>query len=186
MKKVFTHCFSAIIFAASLISIASSQDVRDLTAAGGTAYFNPNPSSVNPKSTAGTASLKVYDVSTRAVRDFFKYYKGAQYVKWYRVMNGTDGFLADFNDGDVTTRVYYDKRGNWEGTIRGYHEDNLPGDIRHRIKSIYYDFNIPFIAEVSHEKRTVYIVSLEGKTSWKKIMVAEGEEMVELEGFSKN
>ena len=121
-------------------------------------------------------------VSTKAAKDFTKTYKNATRVNWYRC---GDGFVVYFIPAnDVKTKVYYDKKGNYQCKVRGYAEDKLSPEIRHQVKSSYYDFNIFWVTEIRAKNKTAFIIKLEGKTSWKTIKVV-GDEMEATEEYKK-
>ena len=113
------------------------------------------------------------EVSMKAARDFTKTYKNATYVNWYR---SGDGFVAYFIPAnDVKTKVYYDKKGNYQCKVRSYAEDKLSPEIRHLVKSNYYDFNIFRVTEIQAKNKTAFIIQLEDNTSWKTIKVVDDE-----------
>lgn len=112
-------------------------------------------------------------LNTRAARDFTKTYNNATHVNWYRC---GDGFVAYFIPAnDVKTKVYYDKKGNYQCKVRSYAEDRLSPEIRHQVKSNHYDFNIFRVTEIHAKNKTAFIIKLEGKTSWKTIKVVDNE-----------
>jgi hypothetical protein len=129
------------------------------------ATLTPNPEA--------TPDIPLASVSKRALNDFHKSFKNAPDAKWYGTKEGD--LMATFSNGDIKTRVYYSKKGTWTATIRDYTEENLPKDVRQVVKSTYYDFSIYHIAEVMIDNQTVYVITLEDKTSWKKIRVIDGE-----------
>jgi hypothetical protein len=59
--------------------------------------------------------------------------------------------------------------------IRYYNEEKLPREVRHLVKSNYYDFSIYHVSEFRSNGKTAYVVVLEDKTSWKKIKVVDSE-----------
>jgi hypothetical protein len=63
--------------------------------------------------------------------------------------------------------------------IRDYYEEKLPRDVRHIVKSAYYDFSIYCINEITVKGITTYVVTLTNKTNektfWKIVQVTEGE-----------
>ncbi|HKO79013.1 MAG TPA: hypothetical protein VJU78_01400 [Chitinophagaceae bacterium] len=112
-------------------------------------------------------------VITKAARDFTKTYKNATHVNWYGC---GDGFVAYFIPAnDVKTKVYYDKKGNYQCRVRSYAEDKLSPEIRHQVKSNYSDFNIFRVTEIHAKNKTAFIIKLENKTSWKTIKVIDNE-----------
>jgi len=121
-------------------------------------------------------------INAKAVKSFSKSYKKQSNAAWFTI---EDGFVAIFTEGGVKTRVYYDTKGRLIGDIRSYMEDNLPKDIRHQVKSTYYDFDIFHVNEVTVGNTKVYLVKIEDKTSFKTIRIQDGE-MTETEAFQKS
>lgn len=119
-----------------------------------------------------TGSLFINEVSTKAQRNFVRDFKNAAGTTWYKL---NDGFVAYFTQNETNTRVGYDKKGNYMWTIQDYAEDKLPFDIRHIVKSAYYDLTIHHVDEVKTDRSLVYIIKLEGKATWKTVKVADGE-----------
>jgi hypothetical protein len=88
-----------------------------------------------------------YPASMRkAVKQFSKSYDKQNKASWFAV---EDGFVAIFTEDGIKTKAYYDPKGRPVGEVRTYQEDKLPKEIRHMVKSTYYDFNIFLVNEVS-------------------------------------
>ena len=122
------------------------------------------------------------EINTKAVRNFISTYRNASDPKWVTYRGG---FVVYFHDDSIHCKVYYDKRGDHQTTIRQYSEKKLPHEIRHMVKSVYYDFSIYLIKELTAYGRTWYEVSIEDKTSIKEIKIADGVMEVAKE-FSKS
>lgn len=121
-------------------------------------------------------------INTKAIKDFTKTFKKSADARWF-VIN--DGFLAEFNFDGITTKVFYDRKGKWIASIRNYYENNLPRDIRHQVKSHYYDYNIYYVQEVTVGDKIAYLVKIEDNATMKTIRVLDGE-MSETESFDKS
>ncbi|NJO24802.1 MAG: hypothetical protein HC867_01950 [Bacteroidia bacterium] len=113
-----------------------------------------------------------YLVNLKALRDFTKTYKTVTNENWYIVQ---DGFIAKFKKNNIQNRVDYDKKGNWLTTFRYYGEDQLPREVRHLVKSTYYDYAITLVNEIKTGSKTIYIVHMADKTSWVNLRVCDGE-----------
>jgi len=123
------------------------------------------------------------NVNRRAAKDFERRFKNAFTENWYNV---PDGFVASFTLYDIRHQVAYDKKGNWLYTIRNYDETNLPADIRHIVKSTYYDYNIFLVHDIEKPSHSLtYIIHLEGKTSLVNLRVFDGE-LEEWQKFKKS
>jgi hypothetical protein len=137
----------------------------------------------NSFSKSNVNTLRRSDVNSKAVRNFVRSYKNVSNEKWYKVQ---DGFIAMFILYDINYRVDYDKKGNWLHTMRTYDEDKLPPDVRHLVKSSYYDYNITFVQEIEIPREPfTYVVHLEGKTKLIILRVSNGE-MDEWQKFDKS
>jgi hypothetical protein len=114
-------------------------------------------------------------ISPRAVKDFMNTHKNVTGESW---MKTKDGFSVRFNSDDVRTTIYYDKKGNWSGSIKIYGEENLLREVRHVVKSTYYDYNIVYAQEIEttdSDGVPTYVVCVEDKTKIKMIRIRDGE-----------
>ena len=112
-------------------------------------------------------------INLNAIRNFIREYKNVSNAKWFESSNGF--FVAYFVRDDIRTWVFYNKKGDFERMIRAYNEEKLPADVRHLVKSTYYDFSIYFVTEITTNMQTGYHVKMADKTSWKTIKVVDGE-----------
>jgi len=134
-------------------------------------------------SKAASITLHRRDVNSKAVRNFVRTHKNVFNEKWYKLPGG---FVARFLINDVDYRVDYDKKGNWFSTIRTYDESKLPKDIRHVVKSSYYDYSIILVREIERPSATfTYVVLLEGKTELINLRITN-DEMDEWQKFKKS
>jgi hypothetical protein len=122
-------------------------------------------------------------VAVGAVRDLIKRFDEPAKVHW-SIMES--GYVATFSLAGMSLQVAYTKRGNWLYTIRTYGEKKMPHDIRHLVKSTYYDYSITQVAEINQVnlQSTIYVIHLEDEWSYKMIRVADGE-MDEMQTFYK-
>ncbi len=121
-------------------------------------------------------------LSTKALNKFNKTFKEAGNASWFGTV---DGYKAEFTKEDIKTKVFYDRKGRWLATIRYYGESNLPKDVRHVVKSNYYDYDILHVQEVTVGNKTAYLVRIEDKTSFKTIRVTDSQ-MDEYMAFEKS
>ena len=112
-------------------------------------------------------------ISVRAMRDFKKSYKSSSQETWYKTDEGC--FLVKFTLNGIKNRADYNKKGTWIATTRYYSEKELPKDIRAQVKSVYYDFAIITVQEITFPEHLVYIVHVEGETKWMNIRICDGE-----------
>jgi len=122
-------------------------------------------------------------VKPPVIRSFLKTYKNVSGEKWIEVK---EGFVALFNLNDIDYQVAYTKRGNPIRTIRSYNEDKMAPDVRHVVKSTYYDFEINRVHEIEtpHDPIT-YVVQLVGKNELINLEIHDGE-MEVLQSFNKS
>ena len=120
-------------------------------------------------------------INTKAVKSFSKSYKKS-HATWFAI---PDGFVAIFSENGIKTKVYYDNKGRLIGDIQTYQEDKLPKEIRHQVKSTYYDFNIMVVNELTVGSEKVYLVKIEDKTSFMTLRLQNGE-MTETEVYQKS
>jgi len=121
-------------------------------------------------------------MSTKAIKNFNKTFKEARNASWSETL---DGLKAEFMNENVTTKVYYDAKGRWIANVRSYDETNLPREIRHTVKSIYYDYDILHVQEITAGDKTAYLVKIEDDTSLKTIRVTN-DQMDEYISFQKS
>jgi hypothetical protein len=118
----------------------------------------------------------------KALKNFSKTFKGADNAAWSQT---GDGLKAEFTKDDIETKVFYDRKGRWIANVSGYQEDKLPKDIRHRVKSSYYDYSIFYVQEITAGDKTAFLVKIEDKNSIKTIRISDGE-MDEYQAFEKS
>jgi len=141
-----------------------------------------------PLATEGMQSLQmntltISRVHTRAMRDFLKRDKTASNVDWMIVETG---FVAKYTDeNNSNCRTVYNNRGDFVYTIRQYYENKMPRDIRHIVKSVYYDYTITLVEEIEAlSTPVVYVVHMEDATKLKNILISDREIEV-LEEYNK-
>ena len=120
-------------------------------------------------------------LSTKAARDFAEKFPEAD-GKWFAAKNG---YVVRFVHDSISCRAAYDTRGNWVYTIKVYDEWKLPKNVRHLVKSTYYDYSITQVEEIDRPNDIkVYLVHMCDATSWKNVQVRDGE-MIVVEEFKK-
>jgi len=128
----------------------------------------------------------INNISTSAVRDFMHRFKTADSPRWYRMDNGS--CVVKFNEPGIEYQVDYSPRGSWIYTLRSYKEKLLARDIRHLVKSTYYDYAITRITEAEQYniEGVVYLIYLEGDTSYLTLQVHDGEMAIAEKMFKAN
>ncbi len=122
-------------------------------------------------------------VNSKAVKNFVKSFKDVSDEKWLELK---DGFVAKFAITDINYQVVYDKKGKWVYTIRTYGETKLSGDVRHLVKSTYYDYGINLVQEIETPANPViYVIQLLGEKEIISLRIYDGEMQV-FQKFNKS
>jgi hypothetical protein len=155
MKKNQLNLFAGIIFSLyTSLSLAQTVNVSQ-----------PEIALDAPAKSASKADQK-------ALKNFDRQFKSKANVKWHI---GIETITAStIRDGKQVT-VVYDKKGRWLRNMYSYDESKLPRDVRHTVKSVYYDFAITTVQEIREGMDTFYVIHLEDKTDYKQVCVYEGE-----------
>jgi hypothetical protein len=135
--------------------------------------FSPEIADVHNIPSAPNVAKASAGIPLGAIRNFVKTYENATAVKWSRLKNGRS--VVHFFSDSIETKIFYNRKGNAAGMIRYYTEDKLPYEVRHLVKSTYYDFSIFLVVEVTVNKKTVYQVKIEDTTCSKTISVIDME-----------
>jgi hypothetical protein len=96
-------------------------------------------------------------MSTKALKNFSKTFKDADNAAWEET---GDGLKAEFTKDGIETNVFFDRKGRWIANVRNYQEDKLPKEIRHQVKSVYYDYNIFYVQEITVGDKMAYLVKI--------------------------
>jgi hypothetical protein len=164
MKKQLISCIS--IGLASLLSVnisfAQEESFKELPA------IKVNASSSN--------------VSAKVNKAFSDNFKGASHQRWYQLEKS---FLVKFIQNDQENRALFTKNGQLVYHISYGEEKHLPAEVRHMVKSKYYDQNITRVLKVNQEDRNIWVVSLEDAKDYVMIRV-EDMEMEETQRMQKS
>jgi hypothetical protein len=164
MKKLLIMLFTHL----STLTIAIGASAQtDFTSAN-----ERRPDFTAPAETYGKEPKIKMDIKTSAIRNFRKQFPEVRGEAWSKT---NYGYLVGFTTNKVQTSVFLSQNGTCLGSIRSYTEKELPAEVRHQVKSTYYDFSIFTVAEVTSAGQTAYLITLEDKTSWKVIRIADGE-----------
>ena len=169
MKKAFFYGFTGFFLALTITNITYAQSPAS------TAKLKPQSEKIISSSNNEMKpdSTVWNEINANAIRNFTREYKNVSNAKWFTSANGL--FVAYFAGNDIRNWVYYNKKGDYEYMIRHYTQEKLPTEIRHLVKSAYYDFNIYYVAEVNTDMKIAYHIKTADKTSWKTIKVVDGE-----------
>lgn len=120
-------------------------------------------------------------IDTRVIKNFKRDYPKVDGETWYEY---NEGFAAKFSDDDQSYMVAYNRNGNWQYTIGNYDEKKMPRNIRARVKSVYYNYAIAYVQEISVPRQTIFLVHVQDEYSWKVIRVTD-DGMDEWQDFLK-
>ena len=168
------HLLAAVIFAMTTIAAgnANAQKVKNVS-------FNSETDPV--KNTL--ADLRSDDVvNAKVAKHFKKEHPQAMQESWYTFK---DGYAARFNEGGALQMEGYSRKGNWQYTIVYTDEKKLPANIRSLVKSVYYDYEITFVEEITVHAQKIYLVYVQDSTTWKVLRVTD-DEMVIMDDFNKS
>jgi len=132
--------------------------------------------------TAGANIPDSKDVNLKAVKDFESRFTNASGVKWFFTNDGYEAFFLQAGSGN---RALYDKKGRWVCSMITYDENKLPHDLRAQIRSTYYDMTISQVQEIQNPDHSVYIVTLQDKSTIRVIKINQEGEMKVLQELSK-
>lgn len=123
------------------------------------------------------------DVNQNAIKNFARNFKKTTNEKWFRL---SDGLLAAFTLNDIQYRVDYDKSGNWLHTIMNYGEQQMEHDLRHLVKTTYYDYTITLVQKIEKPRTsTAFIIHLEGSKDFVNLKICDGD-MEEMERITRS
>lgn len=174
MQKITSLILTGSILVIAATSNLRAQNLENIRDDKKIFYPAPEANIITSMDELKVLNLKVY-------KDFSKKVQNPTDLRVTTV--GKEIYIYCFSNS-ICNRISYDKRGNWHHTLRYLTEEHLPRDVRHRVKSTYYDFTIPCVIEVNTADKTGYVITLEGKTSWMTITVFE-DEMKVLKDFKK-
>ena len=120
----------------------------------------------------------------KALDNFKKRFSAVQNEQWYHLKNRS---IVVFESEGVKFTVEYNKKGDVTGIEKLYREGSLDREIRRIVKSVYFDYKITNIREITLPElfsKPVYIIQVEDETSFKNLSVYDSEMRV-VEEFEK-
>lgn len=173
MKNFLIDFVAGCILALAAISGAYAQSSNNIVSAEQFKKPLKINRSVLPAET-NSAILDASMVSAKALKDFKKSYKNPDDAKW---VNNAYGVTAHINANGIDNVIYYDKKGNWQASLKGYFEDKLDKNVRATVKQKYYDYKITYVQEVetgSTIGMPTYMVHIESDSDFKIVRVSDG------------
>lgn len=117
----------------------------------------------NAKAVATTNPNADEIISDKLLQAFKHTFPDAREVKW---VEQADKFTVNFKQGDILTKVEYDKDGNFLNSLRYYSEKNLPVNILCRLQKKYADKSVFGVTEVTNESSVEYYIKMEDAKNW--------------------
>jgi len=105
-----------------------------------------------------TATSSNVVVSARVNKAFSHFFQNASNLRWYEI---NKKFLVKFIQNDQENRALFTKNGQLVYHISYGAEKHLPAEVRHLIKSNYYDQSITRVLKVNQDSRNIWVVSME-------------------------
>ncbi|HLZ85867.1 MAG TPA: hypothetical protein VKQ52_01450, partial [Puia sp.] len=102
-------------------------------------------------------------ISDKLLQAFHKTFPDAQQVKWAET---EDKYMVNFKQGDILTKVEYDKDGNFLNSLRYYTEKNLPVNLLCRLQKKYADKKVFGVTELTTDASVEYYIKLEDAENW--------------------
>jgi hypothetical protein len=186
MKKILLSLTAGFIFTTVFIKSTHAQSSEKLIDPNIKKNFMSsirNLATLHGLDLTGAYVLRRNEVNIRAVRDFLDRFDTVENALWFA--GPDDGFEAYFIQDGYGERIMYDKKGDWQMSLITYQEDKLPGDIRHAVKSIYYDFVIIMAEELHTREGVEYIVYLEDRSNIRIVKVNNQYELEILQDLNK-
>ena len=122
--------------------------------------FAKETPSAKPASDEGVVT---YTISDKLLQAFKQTFPDAQQVKWAEL---EDKYMVNFKQGEILTKIEYDKEGNFLSSIRYYSEKNLPVNVLVRLQKKYADKKVFGVTEVTADNAVEYYVKLEDANNW--------------------
>jgi len=103
------------------------------------------------------------NISDKLLQAFHKTFPDAQQVKWAET---EDRYMVNFKQGDILTKVEYDKEGNFLNSLRYYAEKNLPVNILCRLQKKYADKSVFGVTEMTNDSFVEYYIKMQDAQNW--------------------
>jgi len=170
MKNIFLAILTAISVSVILGNVVNAQTVNNAATSSFSSEKNIPAKDVQQVGDSGFHFFN--EIHARAVRGFLKDYEDVYNAKGYKYKKG---YVAVFDKDSITTRLYYNKRGDFEVQLRYFNENKLPVEVRDLVKSRYYNYSIFQVIEVSGYGKIFYQVKIRDNNYCKVINIVNGD-----------
>jgi len=165
MKKQFISCFCGGLVSMLSFNICFAQEET---------FKELPPVTVS-------ASTPYVTVSEKVNKAFEQMFKNSSQARWYKLQ---EKFLVKFIMDDQENSALFTKGGQLIYHISYGTEKNLPAEIRHIVKTNYYDQTITWVYKVEQNDRSIWVISLEDPKDIVMVRV-EDMELEETQRFKK-
>ena len=127
-------------------------------------------------------------IDENVLRAFEVQFPNAQKVNW---QESEEAYLVSFVEDGIRVRIVYLRNGALTHFLRYYFEENLPLDLRLRLKNKYPGKTIYGVTEenivsnIQNQSKTIYYIKLEDANSWFTIKVQKNRKMRLIEKLNK-
>jgi hypothetical protein len=121
-------------------------------------------------------------VNEKVLQSFKETFPDAQQINWQEF---SDNYIVNFREGEIRSRVYYDKEGNFIRATRYYSEQNLPVNILCKLKKKYPGTKVFGVIETGTDTSVDYEIKLEDDSSWYTVKADGGGNFELLEKYKK-
>ncbi|MBS1660256.1 MAG: PepSY-like domain-containing protein [Bacteroidetes bacterium] len=109
------------------------------------------------------AATPNFSISDKLLQAFKQTFPDAQQVKW---AEQEDKYMVNFKQGEILTKIEYDKEGNFLSSLRYYTEKNLPVSILCRLQKKYGDKKVFGVTEMTTDASVEYYIKLEDENNF--------------------
>ncbi|PWT99091.1 MAG: hypothetical protein C5B52_11165 [Bacteroidetes bacterium] len=181
MKRLIFASIVGSMLALAMVGNANAQNTNDVTLE--SVKYLQASLAISQAGMLEKANLNYSaDAHSKAIKDFKRSFKSATDERWSPV---ADGYIATFTKDGIKTAVAYNKKGNWDHTIRFYGDNELNADVKSIVMKEHYASKISQVEEIEMNDKTVFLVHLEGSNGRKLVRVCDGE-METLVSAAKN
>ena len=122
------------------------------------------------------------DVQKLLQQSFEQSFPNAEHVTW---SDDPDGYTVSFTIKSVLTRISYDKKGKFTGSLRNYSEQMLPFYITNLLTQKYPGDKIFGVTEITSPDDINYFVKLEGSKNWITVRIDNDGNIMVVEKYRK-
>jgi hypothetical protein len=131
---------------------------------------------------AGVFAKEEFSISDKLLQAFKQTFPDAQQVRW---AEQEDKYMVNFKQGEILTKIEYDKDGNFLSSLRYYTEKNLPVSILCRLQKKYSDKKVFGVTEMTTDTAVEYYIKLEDANYWLTVKSNADGNMQVMEKYKK-